>query len=155
MQFLSRATYLFVIHCLKVARQRPHFLLSLPALSDADPMGSAKLLSTYLQLTCQFGGKSRHLLLSFVVPQPISVDTVSRWVRLVHQAGIDVKIFGAHSMRGASASLASSEAAPAEAILNASDWSALSSFHQHIFAGTLICLLVKLHLVIEVDELKC
>eukprot|EP00117_Sycon_ciliatum_P023417 scpid112601/ scgid19915/ len=79
---------------------------------------------------------SNQLLVSYVAPhQPVSVDTVARWVRSVMKdAGIDTSKFGSHSIRGASASAAKDMLGPLEAVLRAGDWSTLSSFlnkHYH------------------------
>ena len=131
-QFQSSGTYLFVFHDLKVARQRPYFIISLPAVSVADPLGTVELLQKYLSLTKPLRGSTRQLFISYVVPhQPVSSDTVARWVKSVMtDAGID-KCFGAHSVRGASSSLAKALAVPLDAVLKAGDWSALRSFNRH------------------------
>ena len=131
-QFLDSATYLFVFHDLKVARQRPYFVISLPALSDSDPLGAAPLLRDYIMATNAIRS-SNQLLVSYVAPhQPVSVDTVARWVRSVMKdAGIDTSKFGSHSIRGAPASADKDMLAPLEAVLRAGDWSTLSSFNKH------------------------
>ena len=73
-KFEQAATYLFVFKDLKVARQRPYFIISLPSLSEADPLDTAKLLKTYLNLTAKLRAPdrerkmhSRLLILAFFV----------------------------------------------------------------------------------------
>lgn len=62
----------------------------------------------------------------------MSVDTVGRWIKSVMAAaGIDTTVFGAHSVRGASASAARSVNVPLDAVLQAGDWSGLRSFSRH------------------------
>ncbi|KAM4747505.1 uncharacterized protein WCC33_005072 [Rhinophrynus dorsalis] len=70
------------------------------------------------------------LLISFRKPfLPVSAATLSRWVRWVMQlAGIDVSLFGAHSTRGAMASMALHAGGRLEDILRAADWSRESTF---------------------------
>ena len=62
----------------------------------------------------------------------ISTDTVSRWVRqTLSRASIDTQVFGAHSVRGASASAALGAGAPLDTILQAGDWPGLSAYSKH------------------------
>ncbi|KAM4690570.1 uncharacterized protein WCC33_017974 [Rhinophrynus dorsalis] len=70
------------------------------------------------------------LLVSFRKPfLPVSAATLSRWVRWVMQlAGIDISLFGAHSARGAMASMALHAGGRLEDILRAADWSRESTF---------------------------
>ncbi|KAM4696264.1 integrase/recombinase xerD homolog [Rhinophrynus dorsalis] len=70
------------------------------------------------------------LLISFRSPHlPVSAATLARWVRWVMQlAGIDVSLFGAHSTRGAMASMAVRAGGRLEDILRAADWSKESTF---------------------------
>ena len=132
-QFLDEGTYLFVFHDLKVTRHRPYFVISLPPLSATDPLGTAKLLKEYIAATKTFRGENRQLLLSYVSPhQPVSTDTVARWIRhVMSQAGIDTNVFKAHSVRGASSSAARECLVSIDAILRAGDWSSLSTFDKH------------------------
>jgi len=107
-QFLDTATYLYVFKDLKVARARPCFVIALPALRDADALGSAELLRLYLQLTKDLRPRDcRQLFISYVKPhRPVSNDTVARWIRGVLAAAGIASQFGAHSVRGSSASVA-------------------------------------------------
>ena len=52
--------------------------------------------------------------------QPVTTDTIVRWIQAVLQkAGIDTKLFGAHSDRSAAASPACNTNAPLDAVLSA------------------------------------
>nr|XP_014343339.1 PREDICTED: uncharacterized protein LOC106703295 [Latimeria chalumnae] len=70
------------------------------------------------------------LLISFVRPyRPVSSPTIARWIwGLLQQSGIDTSIFGAHSVRGASASKAAILGFRIEDILRTADWSKASTF---------------------------
>ena len=134
-KFEETGTYLFVFKDLKVARQRPHFIITLPSITADDPLHSAQLLQSYLDRTSAIrDAADRQLLISFCQPhRPVSTDTVSRWVRqTMSDAGIDTRSFGTHSVRGASASAAAAAGVPLDAILQAGDWSNTSSaFQRH------------------------
>jgi len=133
-KFEASATFLFVYKDLKVARNRPYFVVSLPPPGDADPLATTSLLKTYLDLTEKIrpAGK-RQLFISYSRPHnPVSTDTVARWIRSVmSDAKIDSSVFGAHSVRGASASAAQVQQAPLESVLRAGDWSGLRSYSKH------------------------
>ncbi|XP_053321093.1 uncharacterized protein LOC128492534 [Spea bombifrons] len=72
------------------------------------------------------------LFISFKLPHcPVSTSTLSRWLKWILQlAGIDMSIFSPHSVRGASASKASSIGCRMEDILKAADWSSDSTFKE-------------------------
>ena len=65
------------------------------------------------------------LLLSFQKPfKPVSMDTISQWIRNVFKdVGIDTTKFGAHSTRAASTSAAAKAGKPIEVILKSAGWS--------------------------------
>ncbi|KAM4748709.1 uncharacterized protein WCC33_006088 [Rhinophrynus dorsalis] len=75
------------------------------------------------------------LLISFRKPHfPVSTASLARWVRWVmHLAGIDVTLFGAHSSRGAVASRTFQAGGRLEDILRAADWSRESTFREFYF----------------------
>ena len=134
-QFLSSATYLHVYADLKVARSRPSFVITLPALSETDPLQSASLLQWYLAMTVKFrlSEISTALFLSYVPPhRPVSTDTLARWIKdSLSRAGIDISVFGAHSVRSASASAARANGAALDSILSAGDWSGVRTYNKH------------------------
>lgn len=68
----------------------------------------------------------------------VSSPTIARWARWVMQeAGTDLRIFGAHSARGAISSKAFGLGAHLEDILNAADWSSDSTFKRFYFKPVL------------------
>ena len=133
-KFYPSATYLFIFDDLKVARQRPHFVITLPSLSDKDPLQTIEILQLYLEKTRLFRlDKHYKLFLSWRPPhKPVTTDTLARWIREVMQAaGINIKAFGVHSVRGASASFALNQNASIDSVLQAGDWSCLQTFNKH------------------------
>ncbi|VDI06054.1 Hypothetical predicted protein [Mytilus galloprovincialis] len=78
----------------------------------------------YVFRTKLFRGKHEPLLLSYVKPhQPVSRDTISRWIKVVMaKANIDTTIFKAHSVRSASVSKAKMNAVPISRILQKAGW---------------------------------
>ncbi|XP_071136933.1 uncharacterized protein [Mytilus edulis] len=84
----------------------------------------------YVFRTKLFRGKHEPLLLSYVKPhQPVSRDTISRWIKVViAKANIDTTIFKAHSVRSASVSKAKMNAVPISRILQKAGWSDAKTF---------------------------
>ena len=80
------------------------------------------------------------LFVAIVKPHnPVSSATIARWLRDVLQhAGIDIGIFGAHSIQGASSSAAAAAAAGVTTndILKAADWSSESVFRNFYYRPT-------------------
>ena len=67
----------------------------------------------------------------------MSSSTIVRWLKTVLKlAGIDVSIFGAHSVRGASSSTAMNMGITTNDILKAADWSSKSIFQKFYYKGT-------------------
>ena len=75
-------------------------------------------------------GNHQELLISFVKPHgPITVSTVSRWVKgVLQEAGVDMNIFTPHSTRGASTSRAVTKSVPITTILQTAGWFKESTF---------------------------
>ena len=138
-KFETNATYIYIFEDLKVQRQRPCFIITLPPTQEDDRLQSTSLLLLYLEKTQQFrissteSNNNTKLFLSWRPPhQSVKTDTLARWIRCVLQsAGINVTVFGAHSVRGATSSFALRNNAPLESILRAGDWSRLSTFNKH------------------------
>ena len=58
-------------------------------------------------------------------------DTVSRWIKNVFEkAGVNTKVFSAHSTRAAAASAAHSNNVPISTIVEAAGWSRESTFQK-------------------------
>ena len=140
-KFDTDATYIYIFEDLKVQRNRPKFVITLPTLHEDDPLETSLLLRIYLDKTAAFrrsnaqDGFPDRLFLSYVTPyRPITTDTLARWVRgVLKAAGIDTTVFGAHGVRGAAASAARNSNAPLDAILSAGDWSSARTFNRHYF----------------------
>ena len=70
--------------------------------------------------------------LSYCKPfKPVSRDTISRWVKnVIENAGINTKIFGAHSTRAAATAAAKSANTSINTIMDAAGWSSESTFRK-------------------------
>ena len=70
------------------------------------------------------------LFISFIRPhKPVTSTTLGRWLRnFMKAAGIDSKIFKAHSVRGASTTAAANAFVPLSTIMAMADWSSSSTF---------------------------
>eukprot|EP00795_Rhopilema_esculentum_P013457 gene13457-4334_t len=80
------------------------------------------------------GLKDRLFLAGTPPHQPVTTDTIIRWIQgVLQKAGIDTKLYGAHSVRGAAASSARNANAPLNAVLSAGDWSSAKTFNRHYF----------------------
>ena len=133
-KFNPSAKYLYIFSDLKVTRQRPCFIITLPSRSDVDRLQTVELLRLYIEKTQPLRlDKYNQLLLSWRPPhKPVTTDTIARWIRQVmHDSGIDINAFGAHSVRGASASFALEQNASIDSVLQAGDWSSLSTCNKH------------------------
>ena len=61
--------------------------------------------------------------------KPVTTTTLGRWLRtFMSAAGIDSKIFKAHSVRGASTTAAANAFVPLSTIMSMADWSSSSTF---------------------------
>ena len=124
-KFETSGTYIYIFEDLTVAKDRPCFVISLLSLTDHDPLGTAKLLKDYLNMTSEYRNNAYagKLFLSYVEPHlSVTSNTLARWIRTVSKmSGIDITIFGAHSVRGASSSKAMELSASVDSILQAGD----------------------------------
>lgn len=89
-------------------------------------------LRDYLKRTEALRNNASQLLISFIKPHnPVSRDTVSRWIKLTLQkAGIDISIFKSHSVRAASSSCLAEHNLSLGDILMSAGWSNESTFQQ-------------------------
>ena len=86
--------------------------------------------SEYVKRTSELRKGSDQLLLSFQKPyQPVSTDTISRWLKTVlAKSGIDTSVFKGHSTRAASASVAAVCKVPLSTIMDNAGWSNATTF---------------------------
>lgn len=111
-------------------------LISYPAFPLHKKLCVVECLKTYELRTQPIRSPlSSQLLISFRKPyQPVSSPTLSRWVRNTMQmAGIDISIFGAHSVRGAISTKALQKGCSLSDIMKAADWSRESTFKTFYF----------------------
>jgi len=94
-------------------------------------------LRAYEQRTEKFKAElpsdSRSQLFLFFIGQhiPVSSSTIARWLKsFMAEAGIDISIFKAHSIRGASCSTAAGTGITTKDILDAADWSSEGTFQR-------------------------
>ena len=93
-------------------------------------------LRQYESVTLPYRSEGRHaLFLAIVKPHlPVASCTIARWLKKVlEEAGIDVSIFSAHSVRGASSSAAAVVGVTTNEILKAADWSTDSVFRRFYY----------------------
>ena len=133
-QFQSSRICMYIFSDLKVPRAQCYFIMVLPSPSDIDHLGTVELRQIYLEKTEQFCRHGHHrLLLSWHPPHnPVTTDTLACWIRQVMQdLGINVHVFGAHSVRGASSSFALEHNESIDSVLTVGDWSSLWTFNKH------------------------
>ena len=88
------------------------------------------VLKEYLARTRAIRGKGDSLLLSYIKPNhPVTKDTIARWIKTVmYRSGIDIALFGAHSVKSAVTSKAKAKAVPIQDIMKTAGWSQESTF---------------------------
>ena len=88
------------------------------------------VMKEYLMRTKMLRRNEKCLLISYVKPhKAVSKDTVARWIKTVMcRAGIDINVFGPHSVRSAVTSKAQERAVPIKDIMQTAGWSRESTF---------------------------
>ena len=97
------------------------------------------IIKTYLERTKFVRNGENQLFLSYVKPHnKVSKDTISRWIRTcMANAGIDVQVFKAHSVRAASVSAAEKCFLPMKDIISKAGWSNEKTFQKYYHKPTL------------------
>ena len=87
-------------------------------------------IEAYVNRTNELRVKSNNIFVSFKSPfSSVTPSTIARWIKTVLAlAGIDTRIYGAHSTRGASTSNAVAMGIPVDVILQAANWRSESTF---------------------------
>ena len=119
-----------VSSCLKHTRPGKHLdLLVLKAYAPDRRLCPVTVLYEYLKRTKDLR-KHDSLLVALIKPHgAVSAATVARWIKTVLiWSGVDTRIFGAHSTRGASTSKASFDNVPIGTILKTAGWSRNETF---------------------------
>ena len=95
-----------------------------PSFSHNRELCPVTTLQKYIDVTSSLRPEGKvKLFVAIVKPHnPVSSATIARWLRdVLQQAGIDIGIFGAHSIRGASSSAAAAAGVTTNDILKAAD----------------------------------
>ena len=130
--FFESGTYLYIFSDLKVQRDRPCFVITLPSQSDTDCLNTVELSKLYLNKTRPIRKDPQPFLSCRPPYKCVTTDTLARWIHsIMKDAGIDISVFGAHSVRGASASFALQNNISVDSVLQCGDWSCLKTFSKH------------------------
>ena len=113
-----------------------YFFPSFPHNRELCPVATVRQYLTVTSSLCPEGAVK--LFVAIVKPHnPLSSSSIARWLKeTLQQAGIDVGIFGAHSVRGASSSSAAAAGVTTNDILKAADWSSESVFRNFYYWRT-------------------
>ena len=108
------------------------FKLSPQALDCNSTFDTVTCLRQYVKLTEPVRAGHDPLWLSYSKPfKPVSRDTVSRWMKnVLGKAGINTKVFYAHSAQAAATSAANSNNVSINTIMDATGWSRESTFRK-------------------------
>ena len=96
-------------------------------------------LRQYEQATLKFRTKRQDipdpLFLSYLKPnKPVTSQRIAHWIKdLLKEAGIDVSVFKAHSVRGASTTVALTKGVSVADILHTADWSSDTTFRRFYY----------------------
>ena len=103
-------------------------VITLPAFGEDKRLCVVTYLREYIKRSRPFRSSSQ-LFMSFISPHgPVSKDTISRWIKLtLKKAGIDTKIFKAHSTRAASTSAVQRDV-DISVIMKSAGWTRKSTF---------------------------
>ena len=106
-----------------------------PSLPEDRLLCPVTTLKAYEERTALFRGKETRLLLAIIRPhQAVSSSSVARWLKsLLEASGIDISIFNAHSVRGASSSAAAMAGVTTADILKAANWNSESVFQRFYY----------------------
>ncbi|XP_064461987.1 uncharacterized protein LOC135372255 [Ornithodoros turicata] len=106
--------------------------LFIPALPQEPLLCPVLCLQSYIARTLPHRNSCPQLLLTTQKPyKPASRDTIANWLkRVLNLAGIDTRIFQAHSTRGAATSKALDRGVPVSEILKVADWSSDTTFNR-------------------------
>ena len=112
---------------LKTSRPgKPSVIVIFPSVPSKPHVCPMSTVSAYITRNCNLRNPTDfRLFISFVKPhRAVSSATISRWIKTVlSDAGIDISIFKAHSVRGAATSAAYNKGVPVENILKLANWS--------------------------------
>ncbi len=112
---------------------RKPLVVELPAYPPDRRLCVQTVLAAYLERTNDIRDSETRLFVSHTKPHhKVTRDTLARWIKTVMcQSGIDTSVFGAHSTRSASTSVAARAGFPTDDILKAAGWSAELTFAKY------------------------
>lgn len=123
-------------------RNRLQPLLTIPYFTDNYKICVATTLVSYLSRTEQLrkDSKCKELFLSCKKPyKKVGPQTLSRWVSLtLTEAGLDTKVFSAHSTRHAATSAAKNKGVSIDLIKKTAGWTANSSTFAKFYDRTIV-----------------
>lgn len=125
-----------IAELLKTSRPGRSLEVVFPLLTSEPSVCPKSHVQAYISRTTalrqQDSGFVSKLFLSYCKPhKPVCSSTIARWIKCVlSNAGIDVSIFKAHSVRGASVSDAYKNGIPVNEILRMADWSNERTFRR-------------------------
>ena len=119
----------------------PPKVLFFGAFPEEERLCVMKCLHHYEKVTSEFrleGGDDQPLFLSYTKPhKPVTAQRIAHWIKdLLAEAGVDTKVFKAHSVRGASTSAAMAKGVSISDILQTADWSRESTFKRFYYRTT-------------------
>ena len=134
--FKSNGVVFRPVHLAKQSRSsKPLADYFFPGFAEDPTIYPMVTLKAYKERTESFRAKlpvdSRfQLFLSFIGQHtPVSSSTIARWLKcFMAEAGIDISIFKAHSVRGASCSTAVGAGVTTKDSLDAADWSSEGTY---------------------------
>ena len=93
-------------------------------------------LKAYEECTANVRGTETESFLVIIKPnKAVASSTIARWLKsLLQAAGIDISIFSAHSVHGASSTTAANMGITTNDILKAADWSSESVFQKFYYS---------------------
>lgn len=82
--------------------------------------------------------EAQPLFLSYIKPfKPVTSQRIAHWIKdLLSEAGVDTRVFKAHSVRGASVSAAKNKGVGIPEILDMADWSRDTTFRRFYYRTT-------------------
>ena len=136
--FKSNGVIFWPTHLAKQSRSsKPVADFFFPSFAGDSTVCPVTTLRAYKERTERFradlpSDSSSQLFLSFIGQHtPVSSSTIARWLKcFMAEAGIDISIFKAHSIRVASCSIAAGVGVTTKDVLDAADWSSEVTFQR-------------------------
>ena len=117
---------------LKHSRRGSLGVITLKAFLQDPRLCVLRTLKQYLEKTAEVRKDIKSLIITTIPPfQGVSTQTLGRWTKeLLSRAGLNVDLFKAHSVRGASTSKLAQMKVPVKEIMEKASWSSESTFRK-------------------------